>query len=506
MRLKKILQNSVMETFFYIIIAIVGLLKVKYIIQGLGSEMNGYYQFINNIVAYVVLAEAGISAAILYKMYKPVANKDYKKISQLFNGSKSILKGIGLLFIAIAVVLLPFIYFTIRNFRTFLLVGFCFMMLIFAVAIPYIFGTRSYTSLLTADQKRFTYGLVFNISRLFTDIFIIIFVLYTNSLISIVIINLIFKILETFIITSYCKKKYKYLDKNEKPDKSAKKMSGYMLYHQIGYIVFNNVDQILLMLFSGPVMVSIYSSYNYIATFIKEIMDKNNQMINNIFGNSFAKKEKNTYEYFKGYMSIFSALSIIIAICFILGGRSFINLWIGNSKYLLDYYAVCAFAGIIVLTIVLSSINTIIHTNGLFKESKFYPIFESVLNIILSVILINFLGITGVLFATIISNFIGMFVRVKLINEKVFKDISFKVLIYKPVLTICIFLIICLLLKNIESFYFASSLNFISWFLIMGITFVCVSILVLVLYYIFDKNMKENINMVFRRGKYAKSR
>ena len=64
MKLKKILQNSVMETIFYLIIAVVGLLKVKYIIHGLGSEMNGYYQFINNIISYIVLAEAGISTAI----------------------------------------------------------------------------------------------------------------------------------------------------------------------------------------------------------------------------------------------------------------------------------------------------------------------------------------------------------------------------------------------------------------------------------------------------------
>lgn len=504
MKLKKILQNSVMESFFYIVIAIVGLLKVKYIIAGLGSSMNGYYQFINNIVSYIVLAEAGISTAILYKMYKPVAENDRNKISELFNGSKKILRGIGLIFILIAIIMLPVIYLYTKEIKLFVVITFCFLMLIFAVALPYICGTRSYTSLLTADQKRFTYGLVYNISRLLTDIFIIIFVLISKSIISIVIINLIFKILETLVITLYCKKKYSWLDKTAKSDKSAKKMSGDMLCHQIGYVVFNNVDTVLLMSFLGPVYVSIYSSYNYIVTFIRELFDKNNQMISNIFGYSFAKNDENIYKFFKSYISFFSALSIIIAMCFVLGARGFINLWISKSNYILNFEVIFSFGVIIVFNILLTNINTIFQANGLFKESKFFPIIESIINIIFSIILLKFIGISGVLIATAIASLIGLLLRSKLVKDKVFNEVNLFSLLKRPIFTVLSFVLLCLPLKLIELYYLDFATNYIKWFALMIITFIIICILVLLVFYIFDPAMRENFKIIINKIKRGK--
>jgi len=501
MKLKKILQNSIMETTFYIVLAVVGLLKVKYIILGLGSEMNGYYQFINNIISYIILAEAGISTAILYKMYKPMADNDQNKVSELFNGSRKILKNIGFLFIGIALVVLPILYFYTKEISLFIKISFCFLLLIISVALPYICGTRSYTTVLTADQKRFVYGFVYNASRLLTDIFIIILVLIFKSIYAIVIINLLFKILETIIITAYCKKKYNWIDKSKKPDTSAKKMSGDMLCHQIGGVVFNNVDSLLLMTFLGPVYVSIYSSYNYIITFIKEIFDKNNQMIANVFGYSFAKKEDNLIGLYKSYCSVFAALGLIICICFLLGARGFINLWIDKANYILDFHVIYAFSFIILFNILLTNINTIFQANGLFKESKYFPIIESVLNVILSIILLQWYGILGILIATSISNLIGLLLRTKLLKEKVFVNNTYFSLIKRPLIAILLFLILSFLLFNLEAYYLTFSISYIKWFAIMLLTFVVVSILVLLCYLLFDKAMQRNFEIVFNKLK-----
>lgn len=499
MKLKKILQNSVMETIFYLIIAVVGLLKVKYIIHGLGSEMNGYYQFINNIISYIVLAEAGISTAILYKMYRPVANNDYKKISELFNGSKAILKGIGIIFISIAVILLPVIYMYTKEIKLFITISFCFFMLVFAVALPYLSGTRSYTTLLTADQKRFTYGLVYNISRLLTDILIIFVVSLTNSIISIVIVNLLFKILETLVITSYCKKKYTYLDKSATPDKSAKKMSGDMIFHQVGYVIFNNVDTVLLMSFLGPVYVSIYSSYNYIVTFIRELFDKNNQMISNIFGYSFAKDDKKTLDYYKSYVSFFSAVTLVISFCFVMGARSFIKLWIDKPNYILNYLSSCSFAAIIVSNIILTNINTVIQANGLFKESRFFPIIESVVNIILSIILLKLIGINGILIATFIASLVGIFIRTNLINKKVFKKASYKSLIIRPIIVILSFVLLSIVLFPLESKVLLFSTNYFKWFLVMLVIFIIVLLVIFSVFYLFDHAMRNNFKVILNK-------
>lgn len=75
MRTKKIALNMICDIVPYLLIGIVGLIKVNYLITYLGDANNGYYQFINQIISYVFLAQAGFCEAVIYSLYKPFAEK-----------------------------------------------------------------------------------------------------------------------------------------------------------------------------------------------------------------------------------------------------------------------------------------------------------------------------------------------------------------------------------------------------------------------------------------------
>ena len=66
MRTKNALKGSILEIIPTIILAFIGLIKTKVFISFLGSNMNGYYQFINQFVNYLFLAEAGFGTAIIF--------------------------------------------------------------------------------------------------------------------------------------------------------------------------------------------------------------------------------------------------------------------------------------------------------------------------------------------------------------------------------------------------------------------------------------------------------
>ena len=109
MRTKKALKGTIYEIIPTIIIALLGLIKTKVFIEYLGSDMNGYYQFINQFISYLFLAEAGFTTAITYKLYKPIAKKDNEKISELYYGGLKIFHRIGLI-ISAGILILCFFF------------------------------------------------------------------------------------------------------------------------------------------------------------------------------------------------------------------------------------------------------------------------------------------------------------------------------------------------------------------------------------------------------------
>src|SRR5574344_1998494 len=101
MRTKKMLLNVITDILPYIIIGIIGLVKMNVLIKYVGDVGNGYYQTINQIISYVFLAQFGFDDAVIYSLYKPFAEKNKDDINRIYSGSRYIFKIIGIIIIAI---------------------------------------------------------------------------------------------------------------------------------------------------------------------------------------------------------------------------------------------------------------------------------------------------------------------------------------------------------------------------------------------------------------------
>ena len=94
-RTKKTLLNILCDTIPYVLIGIVGLVKVNFLIKYIGDVGNGYYQVINQIITYVFLAQIGFPEAVVYALYKPFAKQNKDDINSIYSGSRKICKIIG---------------------------------------------------------------------------------------------------------------------------------------------------------------------------------------------------------------------------------------------------------------------------------------------------------------------------------------------------------------------------------------------------------------------------
>ena len=332
MRTKKIFLNMLCDILPYLLIGVVGIIKMDVLITYIGDAGNGYYQTINQIISYVFLAQAGFSDAVIYSLYKPFANKNKDDINAIYGGARKIFKRIGYIILGIIclVTLGLYLFYNFEDgFRSSALI--CFFIISTSYLISYFGRGQTYMAVLSAAQEKYVYSLIFNGVKLLCDILIVVVTIKFGSLEAIAIVILFMKILEEIINRIVIKRKYPDLHEIARKNTSMVKMTKDLAWTQLGYLVLNNTDALLLMGFSGPVVVSIYTSYNFILRFLNEVASRVEMSSVYSFGNVFAKKEEDrVYPLFKEYMMLFILIAFSMSITFLIGIRGFVNVCVGK--------------------------------------------------------------------------------------------------------------------------------------------------------------------------------
>ena len=286
------------------------------------------------ILAIVLFIIAIITSGI-YVIYA-------QDINAIYGGSRKIFKRIGYIIFGIICIVtlgLYLFYNFEEGYQTSALI--CFFIISTSYLISYFGKGQTYMAVLSAAQEKYIYSLVFNGVKLLCDILIVIAIILFRSLESIAIVILVMKILEEIINRIVVKKKYPDLHEIARKDTSMVKMTKDLVWTQVGYLILNNIDALLLMGVSGPVMVSIYTSYNFILRFLNEVASRVELSSVYSFGNVFAKKENDRiYPLFKEYIVLFILIAFAMSITFMLGIRGFISVWVSKENYLLEYLTV----------------------------------------------------------------------------------------------------------------------------------------------------------------------
>ncbi|MCC5431733.1 sugar translocase, partial [Clostridium perfringens] len=117
----------------------------------LGNEFLGINGLFTNIISILALAEMGIGSAIIYSLYKPIAEKDYIKIKGLMSFYNSAYKVISLIILIVGVAIIPLIpkiaKSDINNFRLIII----YLLFLCNSVASYLYAYKK--SIIVADQK-----------------------------------------------------------------------------------------------------------------------------------------------------------------------------------------------------------------------------------------------------------------------------------------------------------------------------------------------------------------
>ena len=471
-------------------------------IKMIGTAYLGINGLFTNVLGVLSFAELGIGTALNFSLYKPVAENNKEKIKSIMNLYKMSYRVIAVLIAIIGLILLPFLKFIVKDPGDIGNINIYYLIFLFNTVTGYFVSYKF--SLVNAEQKNYIMTnintLIVFIEKMLQIIALLVFRSFLVYLLTASVIGLLQKI----FINIYLNKLYPYLlEKNvEKLDtcelKSIRKNVSGLIWHKVGDVCVHQTDNIIISSFVNITTVGIVSNYNLIIMTVSNFINIIFNSVTCSLGNLIAlENKKKQYEIFKTYRFVGFWLYGFSAIAFYILLSPFITLWLGENMLiptivilliLIDYYLkgqrIC--------------INNLKTAGGIFVEDKYVAILQAVVNIVVSVVMVNIIGLPGVYVGTVVQGLLSSIIKPCIIYKKMFEISSieyFKDSI-KYIFSVALALLLCIILDKI----------ILIEALIMNFIFMCFVVMIIpnLIFYILFCRTKEFSNikkmLVKKRG------
>lgn len=401
-RKKRLKLNTISSLIYQIVSLVSGFVLPRLILKYYGSDVNGLLSSITQFLALITLCECGVGAVVQSALYKPIAENDNNKISEIYVSAKKFFNKIAIIlavYIIILIVVFPKI---INNQYGYIYTG----VLILAIAISsfaqYYFGI--------------VYKLILNSAQLvYVQMVVGILVLIGNAVISVVLMKNGYSIQIVKIVTSlifliqpviywYFVEKRFQIDKKIQyvSEPIVQKWNG--LFQHIATVVLENTDVLVLTALSTLSNVSIYAVYHLVTNGIKLAFVSITTGIKSLLGDMYARDERESLiKVFSSFEMLIHAVVTYIYIVAAVLITPFVSVYtksITDANYIQPVfgYLMCLAMMIYMIRIPYSYM---ILAAGHYRETQISALIEVGINILISIALVYKFGLIGVAFGTI---------------------------------------------------------------------------------------------------------
>lgn len=399
-------------------------------IQYLGDTLNGVNDLYTSVLSVLSMAELGVGTALNYSLYKPVAVGNIEKIKSYMQLYKKAYRTIGIVIAVIGTGIAPFLPYLVKqpqgvSVRDLTLYYFIFL---FNTVSTY-FVAYKY-SLVNAEQKNYIQTNIITVTKVITVCLQIAVILTTGNFYIYLLTAAFVELAQKIFVSYYLNRRYPYLKERNAQKLSAEETGEIvtktkaLVFHKVGDVARLQTDSMIISGFINVTLVGFVGNYNLILNSIANMVNTVFNSVLSGFGNLIATESKEKqYQLFKVYRFFACWIYGFSAVGFFLLLTPFVSLWLGEEKtlaftmvscILIDYY----FKGD---RIVLSNFKT---AAGVFEQDKYLALIQGVVNLIISIVLVQKIGLTGVYIGTIVSGLIANITK---------PFIIYRVILEKPV-------------------------------------------------------------------------
>lgn len=406
-RTKKALVNIIVALIGQVLGLLVSFIARIYFVKFLGAEYLGLNGLFTNIITILSLVELGIGPAIIYSLYKPLAENNIKKVKSLMHLYKKAYRIIGIIILIIGLLIIPILPLIAAGETNVPWLKFIFLLFVINSSISYFYSYKR--NLIIADQYRYIATIYRYSFFILLNVLQIAILILTQNYIFFLIVMILCTFLENVFVARKADHMYPFLKEHnsQKLDKESiqeiKKNTSALIFHKVGGIIVNSTDNIIISMNLGVIWVGLYSNYQLIITALNTMIGQIFTAVTASIGNLVAieSKKKTLFMFQVIFFSNFWIYGLAV-ICLFQLINPFVEFWLGN-KMLISMDVVFFILINFYLQGMRKTVLTFREASGLYWNDRYKPLFEVTINLIVSIILVPIYGISGVMIGTIVS-------------------------------------------------------------------------------------------------------
>lgn len=405
--MQKSIFNAVSNSLILIIRSVLLFLVRIVFVKTLGKTFLGVDSLFTNILLVLSIADSGISTAINFSLYKPLAEHDDQKVSSLMTFYKKMYKFLGIIVLIIGLLFIPFLKFIItENIEH---IHLYYLVYLLTTVMSYFISYKD--SLLNADQNLYKSSLIVGITYIVMYLLRILFLFLVPNFLIFALIQLIMMFIQRILVNKYITKTYKNINFNEKKEISRKEQQSIfrsvksMFLNKFGYFLVTGTDNIIISAIPtlGLTTVAVYTNYYSIVSMVDSIINRGLSGITSSFGDLAVNESKEVQE---NVFDIISFLSFCIYGLFSIGFlfliSDFIKICFGKTYQLSSVLTLIICINFYIIGI-LRTLDIIKEATGNYIQDRYANLIQAIVNIILSIFLGRKIGLLGIVVATLIS-------------------------------------------------------------------------------------------------------
>jgi len=396
--------NAAWAILSQVAIAILGLVCRKVFLDHLGAELLGVNSLFADVLLLFSFADLGFGVAIMFSMYKPIAENDDAKVQSLLLFYRSIYNYVILALLVISFAFVPFLKYLNTEIPTNELFIYYLLFQITNIA-EYIWAYReSYVIACQRERELSIATLIYNTTRTLLQI---ISLIVLEDFVAYLVIGVVCLALKKIIVNSYIKKKYPItvLENVEPLPQAEKKVvlrkSMALLVTKIGNLIINQTDSLIVSYIINVVQWGLVSNYLMIKRAVFVVTDKIYSAVLPSVGNLVAsnqrEKELNVflkYDYLNSWLHTFCFIGLACL------SSPFVALFFGKDYTLANFVVFMIFYASFIDGL-RSPVSVLREASGTFEVDKWYTILAAIVNVAVSIPCAFLWGLSGVYLGTI---------------------------------------------------------------------------------------------------------
>lgn len=408
-RTSKSIRNATVAMIGQILLMLIGFISRKLFIKFLNVEYLGLNGLFSSILTVLSLVELGLGPAMIFSLYKPLAEGNISVCQALMSIYQRAYRTIGTLVLIIGCGITPFITWFISEIpKNVSGIHIVYVMFVINVSLSYFYSYKR--SLIIASQNQYIIESLHVIAYLILNVLQILILAFTRNYFLYLGLQIISTFVENFLLSKYADKLFPWLLGKEKHKLSKDKKTEIlrnikaMIFHKIGGIIFDATDNLLISKIYGLYFLGIYSNYVLIINAVKSITTTTASSITASIGDfGVSKSPEESYGLYKRIQFVnFWLISFCTTSIFVLINPFITVLWLDND-YLISH-------PILVVVVMNFYIDAMRRTILTFKEAyglpwydRYKPLIGAAVNLISSIWLQSFTGIIGVFLGTTVT-------------------------------------------------------------------------------------------------------